>query len=201
MLLAGGRGNRLDGALKPALEYQGQSLLSSTISAAQRVLGTPMRTVVVGDAERLRPAVSGLSGSAELLWTREEPAFSGPVAALSAALTLVPQRWLLLLAADLPDPEAGIRALLGASGGADGALLVDAAGKEQQLFALYRRQPLLEAVRQSESDNGRKPGKGASLRSVIARLELARVPAPGRSAEDIDDWADAARWGIAKGTP
>ena len=51
------------------------------------------------------------------------------------------------------------------------------------------------------SGTGAHPGKGPSLRSVIASLELARIPAPEQATADIDDWADAARWGIAKGTP
>lgn len=201
LVLAGGRGSRLGGELKPALKYHGVPLLTATIAAAWRVAGRQLPTVVVGDSGRLRPLTGKLPGAAEIRWTSEEPAFGGPVAGLQAALELIEESWLLLLAADLPDPEMGLQALFQAVPGADGGLLVDAAGRDQQLFGWYRVESLRAAVQRIGSGADSQRGKGPSLRSVIASLELARIPAPEQATADIDDWADAARWGIVKGTP
>ena len=201
VVLAGGRGSRLDGELKPALEYRGMPLLTSVIAAVWRIADRRLPTVVVGDPGRLQPLTGKLPWAAEIRWTREDPAFGGPVAGLQAALELIQEPWLLLLAADLPEPAAGLQALFQAVPGPDGGLLVDVAGREQQLFGRYRVAPLRDAVQRAGSGTGAHPGKGPSLRSVIASLELARIPAPEQATADIDDWADAARWGIAKGTP
>lgn len=201
VILAGGKGSRLGGELKPALEYRGKSLLASTLAAVRSVAGVHLPTVVVGAAERLRPLLDGHPGATEIRWTREEPAFAGPVAGLQAALELVSQRWLVLLASDLPDPEAGLAALFGAATGADGTLLVDASGRDQLLFGRYRVAALRAALQRSTAGSQTPRAKGPSLRAVIASLELARVSAPERALDDIDDWADAARWGITKGTP
>ncbi|TFD37384.1 molybdenum cofactor guanylyltransferase, partial [Cryobacterium sp. TMT2-10] len=51
IVLAGGRGSRLDGALKPAVEVAGRSLLSRVLDAR----GLARRVVVVGP-DSARPA-------------------------------------------------------------------------------------------------------------------------------------------------
>nr|WP_246279702.1 NTP transferase domain-containing protein [Psychromicrobium silvestre] len=195
-VLAGGKGSRLGGVLKAGLNYQGTPLLARLLSEVWEVsAGSGEATVVVGDAVVLRPLLSGLPGAEAVRWAREDPPFSGPVAALAAALPHLGPGFVLLLASDQPAAAEGVRALLQAAPGPDGVLLQDSEGRDQFLLGLYRVAALRRAVAQVIASGNSSQRLGA----VIARLELARVLAPGRSAEDIDEWADAAQWGIEKG--
>src|SRR5690606_26363151 len=89
ILLAGGRASRMGGVAKPLLDVGGRSLLRSAVDA---VRGCAPVTVA---AEVLDPAL-------DVDWVREEPPFSGPAAAVVAALASWDRRgiapeWTLLL--------------------------------------------------------------------------------------------------------
>ena len=203
VILAGGRGQRLGGVLKAGLEYQGRPLLAFLLSAVWAELATAEgdgpETVVVGDRAVLEPLLSGVAQAASLTWAREEPAFSGPVAGLAAAVVGLTNEWTLVLACDIPGVRSGLQALAKAQFGADGAVLVDAEGFAQPLLACYRTAALREAVTAVATQSS-SSGKGASLRKVIARLNLAEVLAPASAVADIDEWADAQAWGVTKGS-
>ncbi|WP_052663860.1 molybdenum cofactor guanylyltransferase [Psychromicrobium lacuslunae] len=197
ILLAGGRGSRMGGVLKPALIRNGSSLLAALLGELELLHPAPERIVVVGDREQLVRAIPESHSSSRLSWAREEPSFAGPVAAVSAGLQGVQQERVLLLASDLVEVSAGLRLLFDARTARDGAILIDSAGYDQPLFGLYGRAALSAACHHESQGTG-PDSKAPSLRAVLARLELARVLAPDQLSQDIDDWPSAQRWGIIK---
>lgn len=188
VVLAGGRAARLGGVDKTALGPPGDTLLDRALRATA---GAARRIVVAGAASRRGPA--------GVIWTTESPRFGGPVAALAAALA-VPgpaAEAVLVLAADLPEVERAVPALLGAVDAGqdvDGWLAVDPDGRDQPLLALYRRAPLAAALRAL-------PGgpAGASLRRALAPLTLGRVPLEGSLLADVDTPDDLRRAGLEPG--
>jgi molybdopterin-guanine dinucleotide biosynthesis protein A len=182
ILLAGGRGSRMGGAVKPLLELDGQSLLHRAIDA---VSGCSPVTIA---AEVLDETVTGVD------WVREQPPFSGPAAAVVAVLGAWRARdekpgWALLLACDLPHPDVAVASLTAASAepGAprDGWCLVDAEGRPQWLAGLYRTAALHEAAATLPD-----AGRDASLRALLGGLAIERVPATAAAVADIDTWND-----------
>lgn len=182
VVLAGGAGRRLGGADKPALEVGGRTLLDRVLDAcagagAVLVVGPPRPT-----------------GPAGVRLLREDPPGGGPVAALAAALPYAAAPAVLLLAADLPFLDrATVDRLVAAldgpvppDGAADGALLVDADGREQPLAAVYRTAALRSAVAALGDP------AGAPLRRVTLGLRLVRVPDPAGAAQDCDTWEQVA---------
>jgi len=194
IVLAGGRASRLGGAAKPLLEVAGRSLLDAALDAA-RAAGCAPILAVGPEAET----------GTDVVWLREEPPFGGPAAALAAALPHVGGAELVLvLASDLPQAGEAVPLLLDALGneearGAaappddaatartiDGAVLVDGAGREQWLTAVYRAGALRAAVDGVET-------RDAPLRELVGGLRLIRVPDPGGLADDVDTWEDLER--------
>lgn len=179
ILLAGGRASRMGGVAKPLLEVGGRSLLRRAVDA---VRGCAPVTVV---AEVLDPGL-------EVDWVREHPPFSGPAAAVAAALArweargVVPQQT-FVFACDLPHPDAAVAALRTAAipAEADGACLVDDDGRPQWLAGLYRVGALRLAAA-SLPDAGRD----APVRALLAELTIVRVPADADAVRDIDTWQD-----------
>ncbi|MBK1782902.1 molybdenum cofactor guanylyltransferase [Prauserella cavernicola] len=171
VVLAGGAARRLGGVDKPMLEVGGMPLLLRVVAALHEA--DPV--VVVG------PRREGVPG---VLWTREEPAGSGPVAALAAGLSLVERDAerdvVAVLAADLAAVTSRtvgrLRSALGEH--ADGAVLVDDEGRRQWLLGVWRT-PALRAALPADP-------AGASVRRTLGGLSIVDVPAlPGESA-DVD---------------
>jgi hypothetical protein len=77
-------------------------------------------------------------------------------------------------------------------------LPVDAAGREQPLASCARSSALAEAV---AAAGGAVGTGGLSMRKLLAPLAAVRVPLPVAATEDVDTWADAARFGIARPAP
>ena len=172
VVLAGGRATRLGGADKAAVEVAGATLLDRALTA---VSGAD-RVVVVGEQ---RPT------SRPVLWTREEPAYGGPVAAAYAGLDALgggrPAAPVLVLAVDMPHVTVEtVERVVGGIGRYDGAVLVDE-GRRHLAFAVAAQ--VLERVRP-------EPATGVAMRELWARLELAEVPARGEEARDVDVWSD-----------
>jgi molybdopterin-guanine dinucleotide biosynthesis protein A len=174
VVLAGGMARRLGGVDKAAVEVAGWSLLDRVLTSVE----TAETVVVVGDRRATQHQVE---------WVRERPAGGGPVAGLAAALPVVTAEVLVLLACDLPLIDADVvRRLVGCAGGADGALLVDRAGRRQPLAAAYRSAAIRAAVTALGTPAGR------AMRDVIAGLTLAELAVRGEEALDCDTWADVA---------
>ena len=178
VVLAGGRGSRLGGVSKADLVVGGVRLLDRVLASADGA-----RTMVVVGAVEVPPGV---------LLTREDPPGTGPAAGLVAGLAAVadPAPWTLVLACDLPDAADAVAQVLAAAAGADAAVQgVCAAGRggdPEWLLAAYRS----DALRRAASDYG--DPRDRSVRGLVRRLNLAVVT--GGATEDLDTWADYARW-------
>ncbi|HEX5859303.1 MAG TPA: NTP transferase domain-containing protein [Microbacterium sp.] len=180
IILAGGRASRLGGASKPLLTVGGVGLLRGTLDAVGTAGCDPV--VVAGPEVLHEPSV---------LWVREDPPFGGPVAGIIAALPAISTEVVLVLATDLPRAAEAVSFLFEAaalSSLADGLCLADDGGRPQWLTGLYRTAALREA-------SGRLPdaGAGASMRDLLADLEIATVRAPWGIAADVDTWQDLIR--------
>jgi len=175
VVVAGGAGRRLGGADKPSLTVGGRPLLERVLTACAGA----DRTLVVGPR---RP-----TGRTGVHWLRENPPGGGPLAAVAAALPEVSAPLVLLLAADLPFLDtATVTRLLTAVGDADGALLVDADGRDQPLTAAYRTHALRAALAALGDPAGRP------LRALTAGLRLIRLPDPADASFDCDTPDDLA---------
>ena len=157
IVLAGGRGSRLGGRDKARLAAGGRSFLDISVDA----VGAASRVVVVGPRRSL---------AREVLWTQESPPGGGPVAALEAGLELVAGQLVAVVAVDLPFLESGhIETLRAAASDRDGAIFVDAGGRDQPLAGVYRGAVLRRALERLPSV------VGASMTALIGSLDLARV--------------------------
>ncbi|NUT95607.1 MAG: NTP transferase domain-containing protein [Saccharothrix sp.] len=169
VVLAGGRGSRLGGVDKAAVEVGGRTLLDRALDAVRGA-----RRVVVVGPEKPVPGV---------LWTREDPPGGGPVAGLAAGLALVTAPRVVVLAVDQPGVDAGTVARLLAVGGS--AVLVDADGREQWLTGVWRTADLRAAVPEDPRDK--------SVRSVVGALQPVRVTGSPEETSDVDTPGDLGR--------
>jgi molybdopterin-guanine dinucleotide biosynthesis protein A len=188
IVVAGGRGSRLGGIDKPALRIGDSSLLDRALGAvheAQRVSVVRHTDDVAVDARTTR--------------TVEQPALSGPAAAIAAGLADLERTqrrgkgpgFVAVLAADLPRVHEAFASLLrnGVSANADGLVAIDPEGREQPLLAIYRAASLRAAV-------AAHPTTGLGVGRLIAELRLTRIPLGAAQCADVDDEADALAAGI-----
>ncbi len=173
IILAGGRSVRLDGADKATLEHAGRTLLDHALDA----VAAAGEVVVVGDPVPTQRPVT---------FTREDPAYGGPVAALLTgrdALLGRPRR-LAVVAVDMPFlTHATVRRLLEAADGHDGAVLVDPDNRRQLAFVVARER--LDEVRPDREEQ-----HGMPLHRLLVELDLSEVGGVGREHRDVDTWAD-----------
>jgi molybdopterin-guanine dinucleotide biosynthesis protein A len=179
ILLAGGRGSRMGGVHKPLLDVGGITLLDAALGAARAAHCDPI--VVVGPRneahrEAARPGA---------LWVREDPPFTGPAAAIVAALPFVDAPWTLVLACDLPRAADVVEALRATPVSGDGMCLTDQHGRRQWLAGLYRTAALREAAAAMPD-----AGRDAPVRALLGGLTITEVAASGAIAFDIDTWDD-----------
>lgn len=172
IVLAGGRGSRVDGADKSQFRIDGIPLLQRAFDA----LAATDERIAVGSPEG-RPAID------DVRWVREDPPFGGPVAALSAALAVTTASEVMVLPADLPGVAEAVDLLLAHALDAeqDGLVLTDPDGREQWLTARYRTAALSRAIAASDA---------ASMRAVMRALRVTTLPAPASATRDIDTWED-----------
>ncbi|MFJ6077284.1 molybdenum cofactor guanylyltransferase [Pseudarthrobacter sp. NPDC092419] len=195
VILAGGRSSRLDGTPKQSLVYDGGTLLERALQAAA---GASRRAVVGPDPGMLPPGV---------LCCREDPPFAGPAAAIGAGLAaladdpaLAPAAFTLVLACDMPRAEAAVVCLLAELAAPaevpDGVVAATRDGRMQPLAGFYRTAALQNAVDALSAEGALT---NASVRSLLASLDLQLVTVPAGSTTDVDTWDDAAALGIAAG--
>jgi len=186
IVLAGGRGSRLGGAVKPAVEVGGRTLLSRVLDARAFV----RHVVVVG------PAVAeSAAGDTPAIWALEDPPFGGPVAGIAAGLDALdptdPPAWLLVLACDLPWAADAARTLIAAladptlPSDVQGLHLIDADGRTQWLTAAYRYDALRSAVLRLGART-----RGGSMRELVGSLALRGILDETGAAIDVDTWQD-----------
>jgi molybdopterin-guanine dinucleotide biosynthesis protein A len=171
IVLAGGAGRRMGDPLgtdKALLEVGGVRLLDRVLAA-------------VGDAERIVVVGPRRPTSRSVLWTIEEPAGSGPAAAIVQGLSLVSAPVVVVIAADVPFAATAVPRLLEAllGGADDAAMLVDEGGRRQPLVAAYRAASL--ARRTAGQD-----WSGRSVHSLIEGLKVSSIRALGAESLDCD---------------
>ncbi|MET0736382.1 MAG: NTP transferase domain-containing protein [Microbacterium sp.] len=183
ILLAGGRGSRVDGATKPLFEMGGRTLLRRAVDAVRDAGAHPIAV-----------AAPVLDAALRVDWVREDPPFGGPVAGAVAALDMwaasgIAPTWTFLLACDLPGAEAAVTrlsadlALLPQD--SDGLCLGDGGSRPQWLTGVYRTRALQEAAA-ALPDRGRN----APVRALTADLAITVVRAPDAETLDVDTWED-----------
>ena len=189
VVLSGGGGARLGGVDKSSIEVGDRTLLEHVISA----LAAAPEIVVVGpEVPTSRPVT----------FTREDPVGGGPAAAVLAgvrAFARAPDR-VIVLAVDMPLVSADtVGRLLAAldDGDHDGAVLVDGTGRDQYLCAAYSVAAVTAAAPSGEDGTAH----GLAMRELVGTLRLARVPAAGDEAQDLDTWEDLSRLRDALGQP
>lgn len=188
IVLAGGRGSRLGGADKAALELSGERLVVRTVHAVHKAGAD--RIVIVG------PRSADVEGATTV---REDPPFSGPLAALGAGIDALQDHaaeWILLLSCDLVDPAAVCRMLIRAlPDPGDGAVLIDPDGRTQWLAGIHRSDSLrsrLAALRAdcttdgTDGTEGEDPLVNQPIKLAFAGASLSRLPAPAATTADID---------------
>ncbi|MFI5841107.1 molybdenum cofactor guanylyltransferase [Catenuloplanes sp. NPDC051500] len=177
VVLAGGRGSRLGGVVKPGLAVGGRTMLSRVLDATA---GWSPRVVVGPDAVPLPEGV---------FRTVESPPGGGPVAGAAAGLsTLVeaaPEAGLVvLLAGDLPllgaDAVAALITAVRGTSDVDGACFVDPDGRRQLLCGVWRVAALAGSLAGIEADRG--DVAGASMRALFAGLRVLEMSWDGAGA-------------------
>lgn len=170
IVLAGGRGSRLGGVDKAALEFDGETLLARTL----RAVGEAGRVIVAGDP---RPVPEGT------ILVQEEPRFSGPAAAIGAAMAEVRAPYVLLVGCDHPFLADAVDLLLDSASG-DGVIAIDGDGRRQYLISV------LDAAALRASIATQATLVDLPVRTLLVPLELMEIAIPVRAAMDIDTWHD-----------
>lgn len=163
IVLAGGRSLRF-GSDKAAAPFAGRPLLQWVVDA---VAVECDEVVVVRASAQVLPEMTCTRPT--MVAVDDEEAH-GPVHGLLAGLSASGAPWVFAVGCDTPLVRpALVRELWRLARGYDGALPI-IGRKEQPLVAVYRREPLLEAVQSAASS-----GEGRLL-AAIAGLALRRVP-------------------------
>ncbi|MGO2747316.1 molybdenum cofactor guanylyltransferase [Microbacterium sp.] len=188
IVLVGGRSRRMGGGFKPLLEVGGRTLFARSIDAVIEAGCAPV--VAAGPM---------LDADAPVHWAREDPPFTGPVAAIEAALTAVDRvdpaqdpRWSLLLAGDLPRVDRIVQRLIAQVTASDrepvDAYVFTADGQPQWLAGIYRTAALRTALAAFEGELA-----GASCRALLGELAISWIADDDGITADIDTPADLAR--------
>ena len=180
IVLAGGTAQRLGGVDKASLEVSGRTLLD-------HLIGSLPDTVPVVVAGPRRPTVRAVT------FRLEDPAGSGPVAAISAALTAISTPHLAVVAVDIPWAVPVVMRLvdeLSRMGDAEAVIPIDAQGRRQLLCSAWRTTALAAAL-----DRLGDPG-GRSVRALVDGVVVRERPLSQDEAVmlvDIDTPGDLAR--------
>ena len=169
-ILAGGRGARLGGVDKAALEFRGRRLLERTRDAFCLPQHAAVRDAT--DTPLLSRAGGGVSAGAEPGFQHVPDLRSGclgPLAGLEALLNAARTAWLLTAPVDLRDVPTDLAPCLCARAAGGIACVVRDADGLQPLVALWPVQGSLRAVR-TALDAGR-----LSMRELLAVLPHAEL--------------------------
>lgn len=173
VVLAGGRAERLGGLDKAAARIDGRTLLERALDAVVDAV----EVVVVGEQVPTQRPVG---------FVLEQPRYGGPVAALLTGRDRLRSEpgLVVVLAVDMPQlTPATIRRLCAGARDRDGAVLLGPDGRRQLALAL--RLARLDDVRPDHEGQ-----HGMAVRTLLADLDLAEVPAVGEEHRDVDTWDD-----------
>jgi molybdopterin-guanine dinucleotide biosynthesis protein A len=188
IVLAGGTAQRLGGVDKALLEVSGRTLLD-------HLIGTLPDTVPIVVAGPRRPTVRAVT------FRVEDPAGSGPVAAISAALAAISTPHLAVVAVDTPWAAPVVMRLvdeLTRAGEAEAIIPIDSQGRRQLLCAAWRTTALTAALERLGDPDGR------SVRALVDGVAVRERPlSPDEAAmlADIDTPDDLARERQRPGRP
>ncbi|WP_265443005.1 NTP transferase domain-containing protein [Flexivirga meconopsidis] len=173
VVLAGGQSSRF-GEDKTRALLGGTPLLDRVLDA----LPGDSDIIVVGEA---RPTTR------RVRWTREEPHFAGPLAALGAALPLIEGETFMLVGGDMPSAAPALPQLAELLQGTpvDAVVATDLNGHRQPLLAAYRTHAVRAAMPHSPID--------LSMRVLLHDLDVTTVPIEEQFVTDIDTQEDLAR--------
>ena len=178
LVLAGGRGQRMGGADKGLLPFDGQPLAQRALDRLRAQTLPP--AVLAISANRHLPAYRALgvpvwsdadtTDAADTADAGADPAFDGPLAGWLSAMRHVRTPWLLSVPCDVPHFPLSLcerLARAAASGGADVAVAAtpqrDAAGqpvlRRQPVFCLLRVAPLRAPLAAYLRGGGRRVGE------------------------------------------
>lgn len=184
IVLAGGRGSRLAGPDKPLVKVGNRRLVDRVLDS---VAGARSR-ILVGPS---------IGGDRVDVVTREDPEGSGPVAAIAAGLPHVAAPNVAVVAADLPFLTSSLLTDLLAAlrPGVDVAVLVDDAGRDQLLVAMWRTAALRAALTRVGNPAGR-PARALFDGASVARVHAdgAGGPPPWLDCDTEDDLRRAREW-------
>jgi molybdopterin-guanine dinucleotide biosynthesis protein A len=145
IVLAGGTAQRLGGVDKASIEVSGLTLLD-------HLIGTLPDTVPIVVAGPSRPTVRAVT------FRVEDPAGSGPVAAIAAALSAIHTPHLAVVAVDVPWSAPVVIRLVAELSRADDAealIPIDAQGRRQVLCSVWRTTALTAALDRLGDPRGR----------------------------------------------
>lgn len=193
IIVAGGHSSRMSATAprltppKPLLQRidaPGQPrLIDLALNAARDAVGPNGMVVVVG------PPVDVVADPAARV-VREDPPFAGPAAAIAAGLREIRDHAestlseVLILAADLVDPVAGVAALCQ-------AVRRDPDAQAWVAYADGVMQPLLSVIRADAAQRVFFGVVSGSVRAVLAQLNVVEVHVPRETTADVDDWGQA----------
>ncbi|NLF05767.1 MAG: NTP transferase domain-containing protein [Actinomycetales bacterium] len=198
IVLAGGEARRLGGVAKGEVEVAGRAMLDHVLEAAAHAPAV----IIVGPDELARPGVptvmehpprggpvAGIEAGLELLDKRAAEGAQPPGDAVVGHLDPAPERLVAVLACDVPRAPAALPHLetaLAAAPGADGVHLTDGEGRSQ-LVMLVRHEALRGALARLGDGHGTW---GASVKRLVAQLNLEPVPDAWGYGRDADTWED-----------
>ena len=192
VVLAGGTGRRLGGAVKPDVVARGARLLDHVLAGLERLRdrGLPLGHVCV-----IAPAEVDLPTG--VLRALEDPPLGGPVAGIAAGLERLgrcgPAAGLIgLLTCDAPSSWSALPGLMEtlhqSQPGVDGVCARDGE-HTQYLLGLYRRRALATAVAP-----GGVPLRDTAVRRALGTLRVRAIPTTHDVVRDLDTWAEVRSW-------
>jgi molybdopterin-guanine dinucleotide biosynthesis protein A len=177
-ILAGGRGQRMDGRDKAWVTHYGKPLLQHTLAAFP---GFYAERLVSARADDPRFERMQLRAVFDL-----RPAFAGPLAGIEALAAACGSAWLLTCPVDLFRLPDGLADAMRGAVSRDGVVVRDASGL-QPLLGLWRTQALRVAVK-SLLDEGESAAHRIGARLDLARLDVSpRLFANLNTPEDLQD--------------
>lgn len=193
VILAGGRSSRM-GLPKAALPFGAKTVLERILDQ----LGPAFAELVLVAAPEANEPFSIeriVRDRPDLIVTRDEALWRGPVAALARGLTAARADIVFVCSCDLPLLNARVAAALCAFVGAHDAAIPEISGFPQPLHAAYRRQRCAAAIAAMDAEGETR------LAAIAERIDVRRVredelrPLDPRllSFFDIDTAADYAR--------
>ena len=216
VILAGGLSRRLNGVPKAGLMVDGKTLLARTVEAAAQAIavhdgalpatrpggaqgeaGTRPGIAVVGPVESIATWLGTAKLRGLVVAVQEDPPFAGPAAGIAAGLAALPRSdgRVLILACDMPAAAAAAQLLLESdSNEPKTAVLAVDNGRVQPLAGIYPVPELLAAVHAARASQRLA---NASVRSLIASVDIKECAVPAGTTADIDTWDDARSHGIA----